>query len=323
LLVEDDPSQSAIVRRWLERAGFRVLVAHCAEEGRRLAMTPGLALVLSDIELPGGSGIDLAFQVKRLRPNCPIALVTAHGHLDYAVEALRCGVQDFLMKPLNREFLLVRVEGLIEAARLKETEKSCSVLAIGAHPDDVEIGCGASLLRHRANGDRITILTLSSGAQGGNSAARERESRRAADLLGATLRLAKLPDTRIAEGGPTIEAIGRAFDECGPDVVYTHSLQDNHQDHRNTHRATMVAARGASTVLCYQSPSATIDFRPARFTEIGEYLEAKLDLLSAYGSQVEARPYLADSLIEATALYWGRYAGYGCVEAFEVIRSGQ
>jgi LmbE family N-acetylglucosaminyl deacetylase len=142
----------------------------------------------------------------------------------------------------------------------------------------------------------------------------------AALALGATLYLDDLQDTRIGEGDPTIGAISRVVESVRPTVVYTHSLHDVHQDHRNTHRAVMVAARHVRRVYCFQSPSATVDFRPRRFVTIDEQLERKLLAIQAFASQTQVRTYLEPGLIESTARYWSRFGDGRFAEAFEVVR---
>ena len=195
------------------------------------------------------------------------------------------------------------------------------MLAIGAHPDDVEIGAAGALLVHRSMGHEVSILTLSRGARGGSRGHRVggvgARRRRA---LGATLFLDDLKDTRISEGDPTIGAISRVVESVRPTVIYTHSPHDVHQDHRNAHRAAMVAARGVSRVYCFQSPSATVDFRPTRFVTIDDQLEGKLEAIQAFASQAEIRRYMEPDLIESTARYWSRFGDGRYAEAFEVIR---
>jgi hypothetical protein len=93
-----------------------------------------------------------------------------------------------------------------------------------------------------------------------------------------------------------------------------------HQDHRNTHQATLVAVRQVGRVYCFQSPSATVDFRPTRFVAIDAQLDRKLLAIDAFGSQVEIRAYLEPDLIEATARYWSRYCDGRYAEPFEVVR---
>src|ERR1019366_3216636 len=117
-------------------------------------------------------------------------------------------------------------------------------------------------------GHEVSILTLSRGARGGTEAARAGESELAARVLGATLYLDDLQDTSISESDPTISVISRVVESVRPTAIYTHSFHDVHQDHRNTYRAAMVAVRNIGRVYCFQSPSATVDFRPTRFVNI-------------------------------------------------------
>src|SRR5690606_219191 len=139
------------------------------------------------------------------------------------------------------------------------------VLAIGAHPDDVEIGVGGILAAHAQAGDSITILTLSRGARGGDADSRQHESLASAEILDARLFVKDLVDTEISGGGATVRLIEEVVQEVQPTIVYTHSSNDRHQDHRAVSEATIAATRRVGTVACYQSPSATIDFRPTRF----------------------------------------------------------
>src|SRR4029453_3541843 len=72
-----------------------------------------------------------------------------------------------------------------------------NVLAIGAHPDDIELGCGASLLAHSAAGDRVTMLVLTGGENGPGTGNRHAEQRAAATTLGASLRWGGLVDCTL------------------------------------------------------------------------------------------------------------------------------
>ncbi len=184
----------------------------------------------------------------------------------------------------------------------------------------MEIGAGATLAAHHAAGDRLAILTLTRGAVGGEQDQRARESQEAADILGARLFLRDLEDTHISEGNPTIALIEEVIAEMAPTVVYTHSFHDLHQDHRSVHRAAMVACRRVSRVYCFQSPSATIDYRPTHFVAVDDYVGRKLKVMDAFGSQASIRDYMEPELITATARYWARYATGTFAEPFETAR---
>jgi LmbE family N-acetylglucosaminyl deacetylase/CheY-like chemotaxis protein len=321
LLVEDDPDQAALLVRWLESSGLHQVVhARTGSEAEAMIHASEWDVVVSDIQLPGLSGLELLRVAKEVLPFTPTLLITAHQSFDYAVDAIRGHADDLLMKPLSRTAFLEKVAALAEQAAAQRRMNRRVVLAIGAHPDDVEIGCGGILLRHHARGDRVAVLTLSGGEQGGAASIRVQEAHRAAGLLGARLFLGTLQDTAISEGLETISLIEAKIAEVQPTVIYTHTFQDGHQDHRSVHRATVVAARNVSSLYCYQAPSTSIDFRPTKFIEIGEFMDRKVEAISVYGSQVARRPYLRESLLRATAEYWGRFAGYGVVEPLEVMR---
>jgi two-component system response regulator HydG len=317
LLVEDDPDTARFIIRVLRsRAGLDV--AHAASPARALPLLgeQRFDLVVTDIEMPDMTGIELLEEVRRRAPGLPVVVVTAHATVDNAVGALRSRADEFLRKPLRPDSLAATVTGLLDRGRAGREV----VLAVGAHPDDVEIGAAGTLLAHRAAGHEIAVLTMSRGGRGGPDAARAGESRAAAEVLGAALYLEDMEDTRISESDPTIGAVSAVIAAVRPTTIYTHSLHDVHQDHRNTHLAALVAVRQVGRVYCFQSPSATVDFRPTRFVNIDDQLDRKLEAIGAFASQVEIRAYLEPDLIEGTARYWSRYCEGRYAEPFEVIR---
>ncbi|WP_402845404.1 response regulator [Microbacterium sp. GXS0129] len=321
LVVDDDPDVALLVKVLLERrAGAEVEVATSGESAlaRVGAFRPDL--VVTDIEMPGLSGLELLAELRRRMPGVPVVVMTAHVSVEYAVSALRAQADEFLTKPLDNARLVEVVQRLAEEGRARRGHRRGTVLAVGAHPDDVEIGVGGILAAHAAAGDEITILTLSRGSRGGNADSRQGESLAAAELLGARLFLKDLVDTEISGGGATVRLIEEVVAEVQPTVVYTHSVHDRHQDHRAVSEATTVATRRVGTVACYQSPSATIEFHPTRFVRIEDYLDRKLELLACFGSQTASRDYLAPDFVTATARYWSRFGGGSAVEPLEILR---
>ncbi len=290
LVVEDDPEAASFVIQVLGvRGNFDV--THTADPVAALlrASTEPWDMVLTDVEMPGMTGIELLESLRQVAPDLPVAIMTAHASVPNAVGALRGRADEFLQKPLRPAQLTETVTRLVAKGRAERQLAREVVLAIGAHPDDVEIGAGGALAAYHQMGHQVAILTLSRGARGGPEQARAGESEQAAQALGAKLYLEDLEDTRISEGDPTIRIISRVIGEVQPTMIYTHSVHDVHQDHRNTHRAVMVAARQIGRVFCFQSPSATVDFRPTRFVRIDGQLDAKVRAIVAFGSQVALR----------------------------------
>jgi LmbE family N-acetylglucosaminyl deacetylase/ActR/RegA family two-component response regulator len=319
LVVEDDPVVATLVSRLLESLGA-VTSARTGEEAAAIAAAREWDLVVSDVELGGMTGIELIQLVKRTRPSVASLIISAHDSFEYAVAALRAGADDYMTKPIDPRAIVAKASELIELSRQRRATPCEIVLAIGAHPDDVEIGVGGILLRHVAEGHEVTVLTLTGGEAGGVAVDRVEESRRAAELLGARLVHAALRDTDVGEGASTIGQIQRVLEDTGATTVYTHTARDVHQDHRNVHQATLVAARRIPRIYCYQAPSTTVEYHPTRFVAIDEYLERKLEVIHAYASQVKVRRYLEEDLLRATARYWSRFSQARYVEPLEVVR---
>ena len=321
LMIDDDDSILGILERWLRDAGYENVTPVMSGRAAFEALQQDWDIVISDVCLPDMDGIDIASLVRNCEMQSRILLMTGHLSTEVTLRALDNNVDGFLSKPFDRQEFLDKVSSLAEQSPLTGGKRDRErVLAIGAHPDDVEIGCGGIMLGHRDAGDELCILTLSSGECGGVTGTRSAEAQQASEMLGAELILETLEDTRISEGPETIAVITRAVERFQPTIVYTHSLHDAHQDHRNTHRATMVSARGVPKLESYQSPSATIGFTPSRFVDITKALPEKQALISCYRSQHEKCRYLSSSLIASTAEYWGRFADYSKVEPLEVIR---
>jgi LmbE family N-acetylglucosaminyl deacetylase/ActR/RegA family two-component response regulator len=320
MVVDDDAVTGRFMAHVLgKRGGFEVRHVPDAQSALAIARSQPWDLVITDVEMPGMTGLELLRALREIAPDLPVAVITGHASLEYAVEAIRSDADEFLEKPVHPDELIATATALVHKRRAGRHVARDSVLAVGAHPDDVEIGAGGTLLVHKRLGDAVAILTLSHGARGDGQDGRASASRRAAELIGAELYLGDLEDTHIGEGEDTIAAVARVVAQVQPTVVYTHSLHDVHTDHRNAHRAVMAAVRAAGRVYCYQSPSATVDFRPGRFVAIDSDIDRKLAAIGAYAAQTPARGYLDEDMIRSTARYWSRFGDTGYAEAFEVI----
>jgi CheY-like chemotaxis protein len=326
LLVDDDLSLGAYLARVLRTHGqFEVTHELDAAAALRGLEAEQWDLLITDIEMPGMTGLDLIGRARRLVPGLPVAVLTGHATVEHAVTALRRSAAEFLAKPVAAEDLITAATTLIEAGRRTRNASRDTVLAVGAHPGDIETGAGGALLAHRAAGDVVAMLTLSRGSRDGGEDRRAREARRAADLIGARLFLTELDEAQIPEGDPTVGLVENVIAEVAPTVVYVHSFHDTDSGHRNAHRAAMAASAGVGQVYCYQAASATIDFRPAHFVAIDRYVDVKISAVEMFGPRrgglVPAqRGCLEPELIESTARYWSRFGGGSHAEAFEVVR---
>lgn len=193
-----------------------------------------------------------------------------------------------------------------------------SILAIGAHPDDIELGCGGSLAKFIQNGVRVRALVLTKGDIGNRyNADRIAETRSALALLGITdIHTMDFPDTRmhqhLSEIIACIEEHARAVQ---PDRVYTMFKDDRHQDHRTAYEASIVACRSARQILCYETPSSWPDFQPQAFEEIDDTLDLKIKALALHESQCD-RKYTQPEAMRIGALFHGQQIGIGAAEGF-------
>lgn len=298
-----------------------VEIAYDAPQALAALAGPDFDVVVSDIELPGRSGLEILPQIRELQPGVPVMIVTAHGSLSNAVDALRKAADEFLVKPVPPARLAERARELALAGRQRRADRTPqTVLAVGAHPDDVEIGVGGTLAAHASAGDRVVILTLSGGAVGGETSVRQSEARAAADVVGAQLIHLDFEDTHLDPAGGVITAIERVIADVQPDRLYTHSANDRHQDHRAVNEATQIAARQVPGLWCFQSPSCTVEFQPNRFVDVTGFVDTKLAMLAAYASQSH-RDYMQPDMVRATARYWSRFSPADDVEPLETVRA--
>jgi LmbE family N-acetylglucosaminyl deacetylase len=318
LFLDRDETETLALRRAFETCRTaRLAYTADVEAAARMLDSQHWDLVVADPALPGDFE-----RLTRVKANHRwlATLVVTDNQSPFMRQAVKRRIDGLLFKPVTPAEFVEQALLLAEVGRDRRQQQQRRVLAIGAHPDDVEIGCGGALAKHRACGDILHILTLSRGAAGGDVNVRTAEAQRAAALLGAKLEFGDLRDAHITDGVETIEIIEAAIRELRPTHVYTHCLEDTHQDHRAVHAASLVAARDVPNVYCYQSPSSTVEFRPNRFVDITDYKKAKLQAIEAYQSQVDRMVSLQDDVIVATARYWGRYAGHVLAEPMRIVR---
>lgn len=195
------------------------------------------------------------------------------------------------------------------------------VLAIGAHPDDLELACGATLAKLVDTGHEVRGLVMSHGRVGGRGDIRIVEAERGAAVIGLDgIEVLDLPDTRLAEANDAmVQAIEAAVNRFNPDMILTHSANDHHQDHHAVHIATLRGARRHSSILCYESPSATRTFDPSLFVDVTDHLPTKLRAVQQHRDQA-GKPYMTGDRVASTAAFRGSQARRRAAEGFEVVR---
>jgi two-component system response regulator HydG len=136
LIVEDDAAMGESVVDLLRRRGL--LASTCADVGEALSRIEHepFDVVVSDLNMPSGSGLSLSQQLSTREPNLPVVLMTAFGSVERAIEAMRSGAFDFLLKPFEPDELFVRVQRAIEHRRLSMELQRLRASAV-ARPDEL------------------------------------------------------------------------------------------------------------------------------------------------------------------------------------------
>ena len=336
LLVEDAVDEILLMRTLIEQAGpYQVTSAQDGNKGLELLLAGGWALALIDLNLPGIDGIELIQRGKEAHPDMPIMAVTGSTSSLMIDGAFRAGADYVMNKPVDREELLrklqefVKIEGGGQAASggvqtgaapsdagAGEAAPGPTVVAIGARPGDVEMGCGGILFKHRAEGHQVVILNL---AGGGDPHSEEAAAAvRAAAILGAKLTSVGQENTFDLEAATGL--LKSVIAETSPGMLYLPTAAAKRPSSVESNRTALAAAEAVPNVLAYQCPSATLEFSPQFFVDAGPYMAQKSELLMSY-SELGLENVGAE-LATATARYWGRFMDPELVEPLEVIRRG-
>lgn len=198
-----------------------------------------------------------------------------------------------------------------------------NVLAVGAHPDDIELGCGGTLARLVRAGARVTMVVVSIPS---NVRTRRREAVAAAKLLGCEIRILNPDRPSRVEDLKTHQLVGMMdglVKELQPAAMFTHCRTSLHLDHKLTHEACMSSKRlRFFDVFCY-SPTDThvvnIPFFADVWVDTFDTIEVKMKALRAHASRFKERG-LTPERYRAIDAHMGRLVGLECAEGFEVGR---
>lgn len=211
-----------------------------------------------------------------------------------------------------------------------------NVLAIGAHPDDIDIYAGGTMLRYAERGDTVKFCVVTSGNIGHYdydraelAAKRKAEQLNSAAVAGAeTLFLGM--DERIVDDNPTRDAIVNAIRWADPDVIFTHWPDDSSVDHH------VIGTIVKQALLClkwknqrteyppisklpkvfFWEPNGGFHYQPEQYVDITDQMERKRAMLACHKSQVELEQDYMHA-IEAMGMYRGLQAGYAYAEGFK------
>jgi LmbE family N-acetylglucosaminyl deacetylase len=203
------------------------------------------------------------------------------------------------------------------------------ILAIGAHFDDPELGCGGSLLRWKSEKNPIALFVATrsgykdaKGKTVRTDKTARAEGRESARALGAKLFEGGFPTFGLEAAEPLHRKLLRAIHEFRPDLVLTHWRDDAHQDHRALAAATLHCCRHVPKVLMYRSNWYETGgiFQPKFFVDISRTLEKKIGLIKIHDSEFTRTGGDWEKFVRAEAALAGLKSGCKYAESFEVVR---
>jgi LmbE family N-acetylglucosaminyl deacetylase len=203
------------------------------------------------------------------------------------------------------------------------------VLAIGAHFDDVELGCGGALASHAARGDNVYVYvaTVSGFANQYDQSMRSSdvaraEAEQAMKILGVQKMICGDFKTLEVEFVDSLNIqILRLVEELGIELVYTHWTGDIHHDHQAVARASLHSCRHVPRLLMYRSNwyHSAVDFRGNFYIDITNYWDAKEDAIRAHKSEIERTGAKWIGFFRNEAENAGQRIGVRYAEVYEVV----
>ena len=203
------------------------------------------------------------------------------------------------------------------------------VMAVGAHADDIELGCAGTLMKHLDNGDEVTMLTVTdtevANYDGQMRRTREdvlKESKAAAEIIGAKSIHGDLRNKTLAYSWELIEFLNERIDRLGIELIYTHWDQDMHQDHSAIGRASLNAGRHVPRILMYRSNwyQTSESFRGNFYVDISKYFDRKVAALKAYETEYRMRGEGWIDFFKNVCANYGQEIGVAYAECFMVIK---
>jgi LmbE family N-acetylglucosaminyl deacetylase len=195
------------------------------------------------------------------------------------------------------------------------------IIAIGAHPDDIEIGAGGTLSRHTAEGYELLVVVVTRGGASGDTSIRYQEALQGGKLMGAKeVKILNYTDTETHKDfEKIIRDLEKIVCDFQPYRAYIHFDKEIHQDHVTVSRASVAALRNCPQILMFEGPSTFPEFTVDYWYDISAYIDEKRSAILAHASQ-GSKEILKLDAIESL----NKYRGYQCrkpaAEGFKIFR---
>ncbi len=204
-----------------------------------------------------------------------------------------------------------------------------NILAIGAHYDDVELGCSGTLINHIKNGDKVTIIVVTDSAYSDpdcnlirDSKVAFKEGKKAASIIGAELVCLNYKTFYAPFDEKLSRTITSYIEKNSVGTVYCHWVNDLHRDHQYVAKSAIMAARHVPRVLMYRSNyyDTYEQFRGTLYSDISGSMKTKIKVIKAHRSELERVRYQWIDFIKRQNANDGQKIGVKYAEKFEPIR---
>ena len=204
-----------------------------------------------------------------------------------------------------------------------------NVLGIGAHFDDLEIGCSGTLIKHVQSQDKVTMLVLTDSAYNNpenvevrDVATARSEGEAAADIIGADLICLDYKTWHLPFDESLTSRIRYYIEKLEIDIIYSHWVYDLHRDHQYAGKSTLMAGRHVPRYLMYRSNYYDTEqqFRGNFYSDISEVFEKKIEVIKSHKSELERVDYSWLEFINKQNGNDGQKTGVAYSECFEVVR---
>jgi DNA-binding NtrC family response regulator len=160
LLVDDDASLRRVLAHHLSEAGYQVLTAANGKEGLDVFTSQQVEMVITDIQMPELSGLELMRRISVISPDVVVLVITAYGSIETAVEAMKLGAYDYITKPFNREELLLTVSKGLQYTALVRENRSLKQFIESRFSLDNMIGSSSAMRRVYALVEKVARTDL-------------------------------------------------------------------------------------------------------------------------------------------------------------------
>jgi len=204
-----------------------------------------------------------------------------------------------------------------------------NVLAIGAHYDDIELGCSGTLIKHVRKGDNVTMIVVSNsdykdpnGLEVRSADQAYSEGLDAANIIGANLISLNYETLNVPYDDSLATQLVSYINKLDIDIIYSHWVNDLHRDHQYTGKSALMAGKRVKSFLMYRSNYFDCEkiFRGNFYSDISDVIEDKIRVIKAHKSELKRVRYKWIDFFRKMHENAGEIIGVKYAESFEIIR---